>query len=204
MAASDIFGVVQSDDTVHWTTITTVDSSTQVTITDATTASAADNTNVYTFTSRINKPLRIHSVRRINGIGTSVSAIPLVELSHEEFFNLPNKNLNSANPSHFYYSPDLSDGTLYLWPRPSDPEVYFAFTYDRMLEDFDASTDNADFPTEWLEVLTWQLAVRLAPAFGKGQMAIQQIEPKAISMLQDMMAWDNETVSVYIQPGYVR
>ena len=203
MAASDIVGIVLDDDTVDWTTIVSVDSSTQITITTGLTSAAADNNNVYTFTSRINKPLRLHSMRRVTGIDSgatsTLSSIPMLQLSHQEFFDLPSKTINGL-PTHFYYNPNISTGKLYMWPRPNDPEMRFNFTFSRMLEDFDASTDNPDFPVEWLECLTYQLAVRIAPAYGKDKKLIATIGPLASSMLQNMLDWDTENTSVMLQP----
>lgn len=204
MTASDIIGIVLDDDSVDWTTISSVDSSTTLTIASGLTSAASDNNNVYTFTSRINKPLRIHSVRRITGTTNTTTSnqteVPLVELSHAEYYDLPSKTVDGL-PTHYYYNPDLSTGQLNLWPRPNDPEMYIGITYDRMLEDFDASTDNADLPVEWLEALTYQLAVRLAPAFGKEQKVAQLILPMAISMLDDLLDWDTETASLYLMPN---
>lgn len=203
MNAADIIGIVLDDDTIHWTTIVSVDSSTALTITSGIASAAADNSNVYTFTSRINKPLRIHSMRRVSGVdvaGTSTrTEIEMQCLSHDEYFNLTTKTI-SGTPTCFYYTPDLSTGTLYMWPRPNDPNIYFEFTYERMLEDFDASTDNADFPTEWLECLTYQLAIRLAPAFGKDQ-KLQMLLPMASMMYDTMLEWDSEVNSIQFSPN---
>lgn len=201
MAASDIIGVVLDSDAVTWSTIASVDSSTTLTIDDGLDSVAGDNKNVYTFTNRINKPLRIHSMRRRDGVTSGdnpATEIPMVALSHQDFFNLPNQDSNGV-PTHYYYNPDLSDGKVYLWPRPSNPKYYFRFTYERMLEDFDAASDNPDFPTEWLECITYQLAARLADGFGKSQSA-QPIIQKAGIMLQDMLNWDAEVESLYLQP----
>lgn len=203
MAANDNIGIVLDDDTVHWTTIVSVDSSTTLTIDDGLASAAADNNNVYTFTNRINKPLKIHSIRRVTGIDsgstTTQTEIPMQMISHSDYFDLPTKSHNGLS-SHFYYNPDISNGKVYLWPRPNDPEMYFRFTYTRQLEDFDSASDNADFPSEWLECLTYQLAVRLAPAFGKDQKAIAAIAPLASTMLKNMLDYDRELSSVYIQP----
>lgn len=205
MTVADIIGVVQDDDVVLWTTIATIPSSTTLTLTVGLSAAAADNSNVYTFTSRINKPLRILSVRRVSGIDsggtTTKSEVPLQALSHEEYFDLPSKTLNADNPTHYYYNPDLTSGKLYLWPRPANPEVYFEFTYERALEDFDASTDNPDLPAEWLEVLTYQLAVRIAPAFGKDEKSMALLIPMATSMLEDLLNWDSEVTSIKLVPN---
>lgn len=198
MAANDIVGIVLNDKTVHYSTISSVDDGTTITIADALTAAAAENNNVYTYTSRVNKPLRIHGMRRKFGIGSSSTTIPMVELSQSEFFDLSSKEL-SGTPTHFYYNPDISNGRLYLWPRPDSGVWHFEFSYDRMLEDFDGSADNPDFPSEWLECLTYQLAVRLAPAFGQ-EAKINTLAVFASTMLEDMLSWDTETASVFLVP----
>jgi len=203
MAASDNIGVVLDDDTIHWTTIVSVDSSTTLTITSGLASAAADNNNVYTFTTRLNKPLRITSCRRVSGIDsgatTTQTEIPLVRLSNQEYFELPSKT-NNGLTNHFYYRPNRDDGTLFLWPRPDDPENYIRFTYERLLEDMDATTDNVDFPQEWLECIVYQLAVRLAVPFGREQKATALLAPIAAELLEGLKNWDSEVESVYMMP----
>ena len=199
MTAADIIGVVLTDGTLHWTTIVSVDSSTGLTITSGLASAAASGNNVYTFTSRINKPLRIHSVRRVSGV-TSPSASNLEALSHSDYFSLPNKKL-TGSASAYYYNPDLTTGKLYLWPCPSSASTYVEFTYERMLEDMDSASDTFDFPSEWLEVITWQLAVRLAPAFGKDEKAASTIGPVASAMYDELLAWDSQITRVSLSPG---
>ena len=206
MSTSDIIGIVLDSDVVHWTTISTIPSSTTLTIASGLATAAADNSHVYTFTSRINRPLKIHSVRKVTGIDTgstsTQTATALTQLSHTDFMELPSRNTNGS-PTHYYYNPDLDSGSLYLYPRPDDPDMYFSFSFSRMLEDFDASTDNADFPSEWLETITYQLAVRLATAFGKDA-KLQSLMPMASAMYEMMLDNDAETGSVYLSPdkGY--
>lgn len=200
MSTGDIVGIELNDGTTHWDTIVSIDSSTQITVTTGLSGAASTNRNVYAFTSRINKPLRIHSMRRVTGIGDNQSSIPMIPLSQQEYFDLPNKNSNGA-PTHFYYNPSLTNGRLYIWPRPQNTEYHYEMTFDRMLEDFDASSDVPDFPSEWLECITYQLAYRLAPAFNKDK---NMLQPEASVMLEDMLNWDAETTNVTIQPdrGY--
>jgi len=198
MTAADVIGVVNDDDVVTWTTIVSVDSATGLTITAGLDGAAAINSNVYTFTSRINKPLRILSMRRITGGPNTPSSIPMMALSHEEYFDLPNKK-NNGNPTHFYYNPDISVGNLYMWARPNTPDMYFGITFERQIEDFDASTNTPDFPSEWLECLTYQLAVRLAPAFGKTNI-LPAISATANSLFELVSSFDAEHNSISMMP----
>ena len=198
MAASDTIGIVLDDDTIHWTTIVSVDSATQVTITSGLASAAAADNNVYTYTTALGKPLRIHSVRRATGVGNNETQIPMLELSRDDYFSLPTKAQNGL-PTHYYYNPDLNNGTLYVWPRPNDPELYMRMTFERELEDMDAASNNFDFPDEWLETLTYQLAVRLAPAFGRDQ-KLAVIGPIADDLLENIKSWDAETTSIQLIP----
>lgn len=204
MTAGDNIGVVLTDATIDWTTIVSVDSSTGLTITAGLDSAAADNNLVYTFGTRIYKPLRIHSMRRVQGVDagstSTQSEIIISKLSSEDFHNLPNKT-TGGTPTHFYYNPDVSNGVLKLWQRPSLPTWRFHLTISRILEDFDASTNTPDFPQEWLEVLTYQLASRLALSFRVDQQTITNLTQMASIMLENMLSWDNEVTSIQIIPN---
>jgi hypothetical protein len=121
-------------------------------------------------------------------------------LSHQEYFDLPTKSI-SGKSTHFYYNPDLTTGNLYLWPRPDTPDMYFELTFERQLEDFDSATNTPDFPSEWLECLTYQLAVRLAPAFGKSNL-LMSLSPMAESLYQKVSSFDTEIGSISLMPEY--
>ena len=144
------------------------------------------------FTSR---PLRITSARlSVNSIET-----PLMELSREEYFNLPNKTA-SGRPTSYYYDPALTLGKIYLWPTvATGTTATLKFTYQRSLEDFDAADNEPDFPAEWLECISYNLAVRLAPKFGAT--ISQEVAGVAIESLDDLMSWDREPASIYFQPA---
>lgn len=200
MAANDIVGIELNDGTTHWSTISSVDSSTQITIADALASAAAENNNVYTFTNRITRPQRIHEARLVKGISTTTET-PMAMVSRDDYFNLPTKT-NNGTPVEFYYSPQLTSGKLYIWQRPEDTSRYIRFTYERILEDFDAAANNSDFPVEWLDALVYNLAVRVAPAFGRDQKIIATLAPMALSYLNDLLDYDNEHTSIQIQPGY--
>jgi hypothetical protein len=203
MAVSDRIGVVTTDKTIHWTTIATIPTSTTLTLTTGLDTAASDNGLVYTYTNRLYKPLRVLSCRRRTGIDSGATStqfdLPMHSISYEEYQDLPAKNINSI-PNQFHYNPKNNSGKLYLFPRPSDGAERIHFSYERIIEDLDAAGDNFDFPTEWLECLTYQLAFRLGSYFGKGKKALQEIAPLASAMLADLLAWDSEITELDIMP----
>lgn len=199
MTVADIIGVVTTDKTIHWTTIATIPTSTTLTLTTGLDSAASDDALVYTYTTALNKPLRILSARRRTGLTTSQVDLPVVETAYESYFDLPNKN-SASSPNQFHYSPKVASGNLYLYPAPSDGSERICITFERIIEDLDSTSDTFDFPPEWLEALTYQLAVRLGPPFGKDQRTMGSILPLASSMLEDLLNWDAEISEVEMVP----
>lgn len=203
MAASDNIGIVTSDNDIHWTTISTVDSSTTLTIASGLDTAANDDAEVYTYTNKIYKPLRITAARRRTGIDSGATSTQfeqvLTPISYEEYHNLPTKSTNSI-PNQFHYSPKNISGKLYLYPRPNDGGDRIHLSYERIIEDLDTAADDFDFPSEWLECITYQLALRLGSSFGRGQKALTEIAPLASTMLEDLLSWDAEHTELRIIP----
>jgi hypothetical protein len=198
MANSDVIGVVLADKSIHWTTISSVTSSTGITIASGLSGDASDDGLVYTYTSALERPLRVLDARKRTGIGDSIVDLVLTETSYQDYqmYNVKNE---SGFPSQFHYNPGKSYGTMYLWPCPSDGSERIVFTYERILEDLNEASDTFDFPSEWLEALTWQLAVRLCRAFGKAS-ALNDILPLASQMLKDLLDWDAEVGDIEFMP----
>lgn len=201
MTAADKVGVVLDDDTFHWTTIVSVDSSTQITITVATTGAAASGNLVYAYTNDLARPLRIIDVRRRDE--SNDQDTPIIVQSHEEYYRLPNKT-NDGETNIVYYHPEHRNarGTVYLWPRPESVARTMRLSCMLPLQDFDAAGNNADLPTEWLDTIVWNLAKRLIPKYGAaGQASAQMIIQGGTTMLQEMLNWDQEPESIYFAPN---
>jgi hypothetical protein len=199
MTASDVILIELDDGTLDSTTIVSVDSSTTLTITTGLSSAAAVDNNVYTYTTAIARPLDILNVRYRND---DLFDRELEKLTYEEYQARPSKDTTSGTPTSFTYAPGLDTGKLYVYPRPDSVDGRLKITYTRVVEDLDSATDNADIPEEWLEAVVYGLALRIAPAFGKDQKAIQTIGPIAENLRQALEEWDNEKSSVFIRPDY--
>lgn len=199
MTAADIIGVVLDDRTVHYTTILSVTNPTTIVLSSALPSGASANNNVYSFTQRIDKPLRITSIRRKSTVGTNSSSMMLNQLSRQDYFDLPNRQ-SSGTPINYHYNPDINTGNLYIWPAPESGKIYLEATIERKLEDITADGDTLDFPDEWLECITYQLASRLGPAFGRTDRSIELVVAQAADMLRLMKEWDGEVDSIKLIP----
>ena len=195
MSASDNIGIVLDDGTIHWTTISGAPGTTTTIATGLASAASSGNA-VFAYTSKINRPQRILSAyrRNIDGIDT-----PIDPASRQEYSDLSNKT-TQGKTNKFFYDPQLTNGVLYAWPTPDSASDVIRFWYERILEDFDAVTDNPDFPIEWAEAICAGLVYRIAPKYGKSLAEINFYKNEAEEKLQIALGFDREDVSVMFQP----
>jgi hypothetical protein len=151
------------------------------------------------------KPGKVLSVRRRLTVGTDISDIPLTELSRQEYFDLPTRTTSPSTPINWFYDPQSTAGTLYVWPTPSAAAITAGFslqlTYLRRLDDIDATTDDIDMPQEWLETVAWNLANRLMTKYPVNDPQIRaDIKETARELKGLLKAWDTENASIFMQP----
>lgn len=202
MTAADNIGIELDDGTRQWTTIVSVDSATQVTITTALTAAAAAGNTIITYTNKISdRPLRILDMRKVQ-LDQSKISTQMQIIGYSEYFNISLKTTDGA-PNNFYYDKLLDAGVLYVYPRPDDVNMLLEFTYHEALEDVDNGTDNVDFPTEWTLPLIFNLAAKLMLAYGKLQ-EYPIIKAEADEQKKIVMEFDSDEDELYILPGNYR
>jgi hypothetical protein len=71
-----------------------------------------------------------------------------------------------------------------------------------MLEDFDSSTNNPDFPTEWLSCIHKALMAEVAGTYGKSEKMILRLQQNAQIALLEMKLWDSGDGSTFVVPAY--
>ena len=166
-------------------------------------ASKGTDANPYLFGSggdfTTARPLRIESMRFVDSNGYER---PMIQVSRQEYDDLPEKD-STGEATLFHYDPQIGSGKLYIWPVLSSTgsgSVYF--TYQRPIEDFDAVSNEPDFPQEWYETLVYGLAARLAPKFFPQDVAMQQRLVQTASVkLQECLSYDVEPVSSFFVMG---
>lgn len=146
-------------------------------------------------------PLRVTSVRRRNSSGYDV---PMNLLSREEYFDIPNKTVSPSTPISYYFDPQSTSGTLYVWPAPDSnapTEFSLLYTYLRRPDDMLQSTDSLDMPQEWIDPLIWMLADDLETEYPVNDPRLaMKVGAKAAEAKQILSNWDNEGGSIYMQP----
>jgi hypothetical protein len=197
MAASDNIGIVLDDGTIHWTTISGAPGA-PTTIAVGLASAATSGNVVFTYTTKINRPQRIDTEssywHSIAGNDT-----PITIGSRSEYARRTNKT-SQGKIVEAFYDPQLTNGTLYVWPTPDDATDVLKFWYERIIEDFDASTNTPDFAIEWAESLILGLAARMAPSYQIRGQELKMIEDRAGIALSIAMGYDRENTSTFFQP----
>lgn len=145
-------------------------------------------------------PLRVLEVRR--RITSGSIDTPLSELSRIDYFEQPNKTVKSI-PVAFYYDPQVSSWTLYVWPTASAAtasSMTLQYTYLRRIEDFAATNNDMDLPQEWMKPLTYALAEQLALKYGVAPDIRQELAARAAEARADLEAFDEEPASLMMMP----
>lgn len=127
--------------------------------------------------------------------------IPVTLISRTDYKMLVNKSSEGDYPTQVYYDRQLTDGVIYVWPTPNSGDYSLKFSYERVIEDFDASGNTPDFTPEWFRVLKWLLAAEIAPEYGIKTDKLMFLESKADRLLQDAL---NHEVEPFVQftPAY--
>lgn len=153
-------------------------------------------------TVNIAKPLKITQAI-LHDTQTNVD-IPMRIITRDEYLRLGNKSTN-GQPIQIYYDPQRDTGVLYVYPPANSSAVSYKqikFTYQKPFEDFDASTDNPDFPQEWYEALKYGLASRLAGEYGISMDDRRQLMQEAILIKNDALSFGTEEGSFWFTPDY--
>ena len=199
MTAADEVGILQDDGTRHWTTIVSVDSSIQITITTGLVSGAASGATVFTYTSKIQRPTRVSSIRRVT-YGTD-SEIKVDMIAREQYFDQVNKE-TQGTVVQAYYTSFRASGLLYIWNTSDSANKYLRLSYERPIQDVDLVSETLDIPQEWQETVIYNLAARLTNSYTVPPQKRQDIISAAAHFLEQALGYDEEIASIFIQPDF--
>jgi hypothetical protein len=201
---ADRVGVVQDDGTIRWTTATKVGN--VLTLASALTDDAAEGNVVFSYTSRVVRPLRLVRdsvyMRDISGNDSPVDLVAKTD------YDLITGKTQSGKIIKVAYQPFLGSGRLWVWQPHDLTTDTLRFTIERPVQDFDATTDNPDFPVEWAKALYLNLAVMLAGPNGAADEIPRLTRPDGSGLadiaLQEALDGDVENASVRFMPDMRR
>lgn len=194
----DNIGIILDDGSTQWTTVSHTPTGTTVRLTDPLTDTADSGNNIFVYTTKLLRPLKISSCRLL--LYNGLTETPMNMFSRKEYMDLPNKN-NQGTPTAFFYIPKLDHGELYIWPSPQNSTYGVRYSWYKPLMDFTDPDDTADFPQEWINALTWNLALELAPDFSVPPARFTLIAAQAAEKLDLVKGWDREMQPIFFGMG---
>lgn len=198
------FGIQTDAGSIFWSTISAVSTVTNtVTLASPLPAACTGGALGFSYLNTYPRPLRMPGGRRFIYQGAAGGTVPgqpneisLIPMSRLDYANQPNKS-NTGAVTQFFYDPQYDPfGVLYCWPTPQDDTTAVKFTGQRPLQDIDVLSNLIDFPKEWINCLTWNLALELGPEFDVSMERMQVIEKQAERWFQMASTWDRETGSI--------
>lgn len=206
IANSDQIGIELDNGDMTWTTVSSGGGTTSLTLGASITASSGNRVYAYTASSdRIQKPIRVISANQLEV--SSGSATELDVVSHDEYFAVPNRTTEGM-PTMLMYTSEPStitaletNGQFFIWPRFENGDNVIEFTYQRPFQDFDASTDNPDFPQAFHLALMLELASMLGPKFGVPIEERQALKAEAKMYRDEALTTVSPEGSAYFTPG---
>lgn len=203
-STGDLIGTELDDGSRQWTTIIEIPTTATVDIVDALTDAAAINNTVFTIPELIDRPLRVLQLRRDDISATtsdSTTEIEAIQWSRQQYFAQPDKT-SQGTINNWYYSPQLTDGRLYVWQTANNVNQIAKFTFERPIEVTTETSQEPNFPSEWFDTLTYNLAVRIAPEYRTPTNKVADLRFDAASFLDASLGYDEEDNSLNIQPDF--
>lgn len=160
----------------------------------------------------VQRPLKIYNAWRRESTNNTDTPIQIVS---EKEYNEYNNKLEEGTPVALYYSPRYESNSVQEGPtakglitiyQPVDAtgaSIYSIYiNYQRPFKDFNATSDNLDFPIEWHEAIKYGLAVRLGPTYGMPMLEYDRLKAHAKEIKDIAMGFDTEWESLKLQPKY--
>ncbi|MDP6801110.1 MAG: hypothetical protein QF744_14975 [SAR202 cluster bacterium] len=195
MATADYIGVVLDDGTIDWDTISAIPGA--VTLTGTLSGAAASGNAVFSYTTKIARPLQVLDAQRTN---TSNQDTPMIMVPKETYERIPNKT-ETGKTNQVFYQPEIPDGFIHLWPEPEDSSDRMRLTCIFPIEDFDDTSNNPDLPQEWILPLIWNLAEDLLPNYAVPQADARMVIAGAEKYKAIVEMYDQEPDSIQFQPN---
>lgn len=197
MTIGDFIGIELSSGSRYWTTIANVVDSDTVTITTGLSGAASLGASVYTYTTKIDRPLRIAAARYAST--QTEGEVPIIQWSRQDYYDQPVK-YDQTSVNQWYYSPQLSNGQLSVWGTARTCAEVLRFTFTKPQYVAQDQSEDVLIPVEWYLPLKWCVASELAVTYGLDPARIQLIEMKASTFLAQALDNDEEMAPFSVHP----
>ena len=165
-------------------------------ISDPLPSAASSGNAVYAYTNKTERPLNmVYAMRRSND-----TDVPVELIGEQEYQSLTRKK--QAGPTtQVWYKPVLENGELHVWPTGGNNGGYDQIILQANFhpDDFDAVSNEPEFPIQWANALIFSLAHDLAPEYGVDRTTRADLFAIAERKLKEQLDFDVENASVTME-----
>jgi phage tail protein X len=149
------------------------------------------------------RPLKVvNAIRRDSTNSSYPIDTPMLIAEQTMFQSLSSKSI-TGTPLYVYHNPTAYSSFLNVWPLPDTNAITnmtMRLWVQREYQDFDASTDEPDFPREWIEPFIYALAYHLAPNYGLPPADRGALRADRDALIAAAEGWGVEEGSIRFQP----
>jgi hypothetical protein len=196
MTVGDFIGIELSTGSRQWTTISILS---PFTLAAPLSSSILAGATIYTYTTKIDQPVRVLSFRYADNY--TASELPIEMQSRQEYYDTTNKDTNGSTNT-VYYSRQLGNGYLSVWPVSNNVNNILRFTFIKPQYIPEDQSENILIPDEFYLALKWNVAAELGTIYVIDPNRQVILEAKAKAMLDDALSTDVEVISFSVQPSY--
>lgn len=164
ISSGDTIGIKLDDGSIHWDIVNGAPAAGVVTITTGLASAATSGAQVFAYTSKAQRPQRLLTVVRRNTSGEDDPMDEIVTLADYEAIS--DKD-SEGTPLAYHEEPQVDNVRVLIDQAPADTSDVLRIAYHRPMADFDSANDTPDFPAIWYRYITSQLAIDLAPSYGR-------------------------------------
>lgn len=170
MTAADQIGFVLADGTLGWTTISSVDSATGLTLPANSVGAANSGAVVFTYTNKAQRFVAWESasLRDWSSPGQPIDIPVAIYTDVAQYQALTQKNA-SGDPTAILIEPDRLNTIIRTNFATANVYKSLLLSVIYPSEDYDdaSGADDISYPQEYFAALEWELAFRSAPKFGR-------------------------------------
>jgi len=138
---------------------------------------------------------------RLDNVGLMIDAqteVPLQQLTEDEYAEVRQKALTSTQPTQVFYEATYPNGTLFVWPTPTQVRSLVLYTF-APISTFASASDTMSLPPGYADAVRYNLAVRLAPEWGKT--ARPDVAAMAVESLSRIKTTNSPVMEMIVDPA---
>jgi hypothetical protein len=170
MTAADQIGFVTTAGTLEWTTISSVDSGTGLTLPANSVGAASSSSVVFTYTSKAQRFVECEAaLLRDNSALDQPIDIPIAVYTDVAQYEQLVQKFAQGDPNAILIEPGRIATVVRTNFAPTNLYKTLRLTVQYPAEDYDDATgaDDISYPQEYYAALSWELSFRTAPKFGR-------------------------------------